>query len=173
MGTPCYSTRDPKRPRQNARALQEITLFSVSFINVHYPTVSDTRTDTMTDTIGDTDVTEDELYSKAIEIFGESAQIDKAVEEAAERIQSLMKWKGHGYQKRHLANIIEEFADDGIMRDQLAKIMQAHMDPGVDFLTLVEAVRDMKNERLYNNLAGRGIDFKKRAEPAIADISTH
>jgi hypothetical protein len=95
---------------------------------------------------------DEDLYNTAIDLFGVNAQIDKTVEELAELIQALMKWKGHGFQQRHFINVLEEYGDVQIMLDQFALIAQRSMDPTIHFDTLVEAEMDTKKARLYDRL---------------------
>ena len=54
---------------------------------------------------------------KMLQFFGETSQKDKAVEEFAELIQALMKYKHNDNGK--YSDVVEEIVDAGIMLDQL------------------------------------------------------
>lgn len=58
------------------------------------------------------------LLQEAIKIFGDSAQIDIAIEECAELIKALCKIKRGGF----ISQVAEEIADVEIMLEQLKLI---------------------------------------------------
>ena len=73
---------------------------------------------------------EDKILNKAIIAYGEEAQTDKAVEECAELIQALMKFKTATSNDNastktimtRVNNVIDELANVDIMISQLKKI---------------------------------------------------
>lgn len=81
-------------------------------------------------------MTEIELMTAAIRIYGEEAQERVAVEECAELIQAIShKQRGRPH------NIAEEIADVEIMLEQLKLINCCYLE--------VEEIRKQKMERLY------------------------
>jgi hypothetical protein len=91
-------------------------------------------------------MSEQEMYEKAIEHWGEAAQIDMAIEECAELILSLM----HRLRRRNsIEDVAEEVADVEIMCGQLRLMV------GSD---LVDQVKVRKLERLQQLLEGGGGD---------------
>jgi NTP pyrophosphatase (non-canonical NTP hydrolase) len=58
------------------------------------------------------------LYRESIEVFGLESQIDKAIEEAAELIQALAKYKNERTQS-NIENIQDELADVDITTSQM------------------------------------------------------
>lgn len=65
-------------------------------------------------------MTFDEICRKAIEEWGETAQLDQAIEEAAEFIKSINKFKRYN----DPTNLLEEIADLEIMIGQTKEIIR-------------------------------------------------
>lgn len=83
---------------------------------------------------------ETDLYERALKLKGETSQIDIAVEELAELMQALIKYKRNEglYEKILLKeNIVEELADVQIMIKQLIY----NFDVNKEFI-------EMKNKKL-------------------------
>lgn len=89
------------------------------------------------DTHSDYEETETEILKRAIEHYGETAQIDKAIEEMSELIKALLKErlairsllddKGDDFEThKAIQSVNEEIADVGIMLDQLKLIHGEH-----------------------------------------------
>ena len=89
-------------------------------------------------------VSKRKVFKAAIEQFGEVNQIDMAIEEMAELIQALNKYKRN---LKH--NIEEEIADVEIMMDQLRVIFDKD---------LVEKYKIHKKQRLEIQLGMRGVN---------------
>jgi len=81
---------------------------------------------------------EKSIYRRALNLWGENAQIGMAIEECAELIQAIMKRNRH-HNGTTDADIIEEIADVEIMLSQLRVIY------GDD---KVETIKQMKLARL-------------------------
>lgn len=62
-----------------------------------------------------------ELYNKAIELWGIESQVKMGIEEASELIQALCKMM-RGPNERRYQNLCEEIADLEIVMDQIKKI---------------------------------------------------
>lgn len=85
-----------------------------------------------------------EIYLKNIEKNGEDYQLGMAMEECAELIQAINKWKRNGKMITKMDNLLEEIADVEIMLDQLKLITnQAH---------LIEEIKQQKILRLKGKL---------------------
>lgn len=84
-------------------------------------------------------MTENEILTYTIRIFGERLQEDLAIEEFAELTQALIH-KRRGREN----NIAEEIADCEIMLEQLKIINGCHLE--------VKAIRKQKIERLVHRL---------------------
>ena len=88
------------------------------------------------------------IMTRAIQHFGETAQIDMAVEEMAELTKAICKVKraqAGAEMGAAVENVVEEIADVQIMLDQLRII----------FHRSTEEVEEAKLERLKNRLDGR------------------
>lgn len=66
------------------------------------------------------------LYLKAIESWGEYAQLDQGIEEAAEFIQAINKWK-RNTGVDNARKLVEEMADLSIMIGQVKALMVLHL----------------------------------------------
>jgi hypothetical protein len=66
------------------------------------------------------------LYDRAIQVWGPYSQMDMAIEECAELIFSLMKYRREGYSDEIAPSVIEEIADVEIMCGQLRRLFDAH-----------------------------------------------
>lgn len=62
------------------------------------------------------------VLRKAVEVFGETAQIDKCIEECAELIKALSDYKFKGKSEGVVENIVTEIADVQIMTAQMRLI---------------------------------------------------
>lgn len=89
------------------------------------------------------ELNKDEIYREAINAWGPDMQIDMCVEEMAELIQALIKYKRG---KGDLNNIAEEIADVSIMLEQMAMMFDCH-NKSVGF-------KKFKLARLKNTLNG-------------------
>lgn len=87
---------------------------------------------------------ENALYCEAIRKWGEGAQVDMAIEEMSELIQTLCKSKRRTKPKDWLGNIYEEISDVQIMIDQLNVIFDGEV--------LIPIVKAQKLERLRERL---------------------
>jgi NTP pyrophosphatase (non-canonical NTP hydrolase) len=90
----------------------------------------------------------EQLYSLAIDFWGQDAQIDMCVEEASELIQAICKYKrANGPQKVEAAilHIAEEVADVEIMLEQLKLML------GIEEQVNIE--KDFKMTRLEDRLS--------------------
>ncbi|MFC1696897.1 hypothetical protein ACFL1H_01065 [Nanoarchaeota archaeon] len=94
---------------------------------------------------------EEELFSKAIKEWGVHPQLDMCIEEMAELIKEINKWKRNW--SEHQGNvphsIIEEYVDVKIMLKQL-EIYCRNSD--VNFDNLVQVKKNEKIERIKNKL---------------------
>jgi hypothetical protein len=89
-----------------------------------------------------------ELYEKCIINWGIVAQLDQCIEEAAELIVSINKWKRSGlasFSTYCIDAIIDEIVDNEIMLGQLCVILN-HRDP--DFKEKIVEQRNYKRDRL-------------------------
>lgn len=70
-----------------------------------------------------------EIYKDAVQTFGSDLQFTIAIEELAELIQVISKWK-----RKHIVpqNLVEELADVEIMLEQLEVILDADMRAKID-----------------------------------------
>ena len=66
-------------------------------------------------------MTRTDILSQAVATYGAPAQIDMAVEEAAELIHALCKFKRHASEDK-IRDVLEEVADMRIMLDQMALV---------------------------------------------------
>lgn len=89
------------------------------------------------------ELNKDEIYQEAIKTWGPDMQIDMCVEEMAELIQALIKFKRG---KGDLNNIAEEIADVSIMLEQMAMVFDCHNKS--------YAYKQYKLARLKNTLNG-------------------
>ena len=89
------------------------------------------------------ELNKDEIYREAIDTWGPDMQIDMCVEEMAELIQALNKYKRG---KGDLNNIAEEIADVSIMLEQMAMVFNCH-NQSVSY-------KKFKLARLKNTLNG-------------------
>ena len=89
-----------------------------------------------------------EVFTNAIKHFGEINQINKAIEEYAELIQELAKYKNSN---KISDNLIEEFADVIIMSYQLKKIFDSF---DKDFNQKLKDAIEKKTERLNDLIQG-------------------
>jgi NTP pyrophosphatase (non-canonical NTP hydrolase) len=62
---------------------------------------------------------ENELYRKALEKWGETSQLDMVVEECAELIQAIQKFKRNPNASKYYANVVEESVDVELCQEQL------------------------------------------------------
>lgn len=62
------------------------------------------------------------ILQKAIDTYGEKAQIDLFFEESAELTKALLKTRRYGTDKEHIAAIVDEIADVSICLDYLKMI---------------------------------------------------
>lgn len=88
-------------------------------------------------------ISDKSIYKSAIDKWSEEIQIDIAVEECAELIRAIQKFKRHGPSAELIHNLIEEIADVSIMIEQLTIIF------GIDH---VEAWKKIKLERLEKRI---------------------
>jgi hypothetical protein len=87
---------------------------------------------------------EQELYKRAIKLWGKTAQIDMAIEEMAELTQALCKIKRKTQPKGIIYNLFEEIADVEIMLEQLKIIFNCE--------DIVLEYKDQKLERLEKRI---------------------
>lgn len=80
----------------------------------------------------------EELFSIAIRTYGAEAQVNQGIEEMAELIQAVNKFRRNSEEK-NLDNIAEEIADVEIMMDQYKQIY------GITDRT----IQRLKNQKLY------------------------
>lgn len=82
------------------------------------------------------------LYRKALNTWGQLAQIDMAVEECAELIKALCKWK-RGLDNETVDPLLEEMADVEIMLEQLKMIYNYKYSNGA-----IDKFKDIKRQKL-------------------------
>jgi len=88
---------------------------------------------------------DDSIFTDAIDVWGEEAQLDVAIEECAELIKAICKRKrGDAWAE---LKVLEEAADVAIMIEQLA-----HMYGEGEY----QRFRDEKLERLKQHIANQG-----------------
>lgn len=80
----------------------------------------------------------EELFSIAIRTYGAEAQVNQGIEEMAELIQAVNKFRRNS-EVKNLDNIAEEIADVEIMMDQYKQIY------GITDRT----IQRLKNQKLY------------------------
>ena len=67
---------------------------------------------------------EENLYRRAIKLWGEEAQINMVADECAQLIKAIMKMKRTGDVKKQLHNFIEEVVDVEIMIEQMKILLE-------------------------------------------------
>ena len=108
------------------------------------------------------------ILVRAIATYGEVSQINKAIEEMAELIKALCKFRGAEApceKDAAIGNIIEEMADVQIMLDQLKIIFKHDIEP----------MQRFKLQRLNKRIEWRVENRKSHAafiEKLKADLST-
>lgn len=87
------------------------------------------------------------VESQAIEHYGVSAQVSKAIEEASELIRALCRFQQKGMEcsDEEIYNIREEIADVEIMCDQMEMVFGN---------VAVQEIREKKLERLSKRMEG-------------------
>ena len=91
-----------------------------------------------------------EILQKAIDTYGEEAQMDMCIEEMSELTKAILKLrrykKAHegNYSKELYNDVVEEIADVSIMLDQMLMIFDCHED--------VHMQQHKKIKRLENRL---------------------
>lgn len=81
-----------------------------------------------------------EIFSQAVKLWGETFQMNMAVEECAELIQAIMKFRRNKVVGNVKANLCEEIADVEIMLEQLRTILNEDV--------LIDNIKEEKLERL-------------------------
>lgn len=96
-------------------------------------------------------MTTEELYRADIEAHGEEHQLNLLIEEMAELIQAINKYRRYG-KKSDLVHIAEETADVKIMLEQLELIFEPY-----DFCKIEDDWRNSKLKRLEARLKNKGV----------------
>lgn len=86
----------------------------------------------------------EKMYKKALALWGIEAQINMMIEECAELIQALQKYKRNTSLKT-IDNIYEELADVEIMSEQMRIVFDSNT---------IDATKRIKLKRLGNLLIG-------------------
>ena len=93
------------------------------------------------------------ICQAAIEAWGETAQLDMVIEECAELIQAIQKYKRSDDKEMALVFVAEEHADVNIMLDQLAYMMSNYdRTDQKSYRELKRAFTKDKVTRLVNRL---------------------
>jgi phosphoribosyl-ATP pyrophosphohydrolase len=92
-----------------------------------------------------------ELYTQAIEHYGEEKQLVKAMEEAAEFIQATAKYIAKPSDKNR-DRMIEEMADLYIMLEQSKMILKTDINTGYSADYEISIVKESKLERLKRRI---------------------
>ena len=82
-------------------------------------------------------MSEMDVYRKALELWGTDAQLDMVIEECAELIDAIQKWRRHRVES---IKVVEELVDVSLMIEQL-KLM-------LDAPTYFDKIRKDKLQRL-------------------------
>ncbi len=96
------------------------------------------------------------IYERAVDLFGEEVQVNKAIEELAELTQALSKWltynnTGIGNIKAIEENIALERADVAIMLNQLDVIFGDNADVEYERIKHLDAfVSECKENAIFN-----------------------
>lgn len=89
------------------------------------------------------------LLEQMIQKYGESKQLDIAIEECSELIKAISKYKREPLEPSRIKSIAEEEADVRIMLEQIDIIMLKH-DP--DYTKRVRCEMDIKEQRIKKML---------------------
>lgn len=66
----------------------------------------------------------EDIFHKTVLKHGVEAQVDQAIEECAELIKALVKWRRHKGSDSCFFDVIEEMADVELMLEQMERIFQ-------------------------------------------------
>jgi hypothetical protein len=91
------------------------------------------------------------LLEQMIQKYGESKQLDIAIEECSELIKAISKYKREPEDPSRIKSIVEEEADVRIMLEQI-DIMMLKYDP--EYISRVRCEMQRKEQRIRNILLG-------------------
>jgi NTP pyrophosphatase (non-canonical NTP hydrolase) len=91
----------------------------------------------------------DEVYRKAIDTWGETAQLDQTIEELAELIQAINKYK----RTKNIEPMLEEIADVEIMISQMKYLLTCNSTQTLfTAKESIEQIKDTKIKRIKDRL---------------------
>jgi NTP pyrophosphatase (non-canonical NTP hydrolase) len=91
----------------------------------------------------------DEVYRKAIDTWGETAQLDQTIEELAELIQAINKYK----RTKNIESMLEEIADVEIMISQMKYLLTCTSTQTLfTAKESIEQIKDTKIKRIKDRL---------------------
>ncbi len=99
----------------------------------------------------------DEVYKKAVELWGKDLQLSMVIEEASELIKGICKLKRNGFSIGAVSNAAEEIADMEIMIEQLKIILNCR--------DAVDVWRDYKIHRLKETIEKVEVRNGETADP--------